>query len=69
MFETIFFTYGLLASFVLSGAERNRKLQRANPPMLEHCGYVLLGCSAGLSVMLFGLAGWQALAASNFTGY
>jgi hypothetical protein len=69
MFEAIFFTYGLLTSFVLSGAARNRKLQRANPPMLEYCGYVLFGCSAALSAMLFGLAGWHMLKAAGFLGF
>ncbi len=68
MFETIFFTYGLLTSVVLSGAARNRKLQRANPPMLEYCGHVLFGCSAALSVMLFGLAGWHLLKGAGFLG-
>jgi hypothetical protein len=65
MFEAIFFTYGLLASFVLSGATRNRKLKRANPPLLEYCGHVLFGCSAALSVMLFGLAAWHLLTAGS----
>lgn len=53
MFGAIAFAYGLLTSFVLSGAARNRKLQRHNPPMLEYVGYVCLGCSAAFSVLLF----------------
>jgi len=53
MFGAIAFAYGLLTSFVLSGATRNRKLQRPNPPMLVSVGYVCLGCSAGLSALLF----------------
>jgi hypothetical protein len=53
MFGAIAFAYGLLTSFVLSGASRNQKLQRPNPPMLVHVGYVCLGCSAGLSALLF----------------
>ena len=69
MFETIFFTYGLLTSVVLSGATRNRKLQRPNPPMLEYCGYILFGCSAALSVLLLGLAAWRMLKASGFLGF
>lgn len=66
MFEAIFFTYGLLASFVLSGASRNRKLKRANPVALEYFGHVLFGCSAGLSLMMFALAAWRALHHSGF---
>ena len=69
MFETIFFTYGLLTSVVLSSAARNRKLQRANPPMLEYIGHILFGCSAALAVMLFGLAGWRLLEAGGFLGF
>lgn len=69
MFEAIFFTYGLLTSVVLSGAARNRKLQRANPPMLEYVGYVLFGCSAALSAMLFALAGWRLLGAGGWLGF
>lgn len=56
MFEVIFFTYGLLTSFVLSGATRNYKLQRPNPRTLEYFGYGLMGCSAALSLMLFARA-------------
>jgi hypothetical protein len=59
MFGAIAFAYGLLTSFVLSGAARNRKLQRRNPPMLEYVGYVCFGCSTGLSVLLFARVGYR----------
>lgn len=59
MFGAIVFTYGLLTSFVLSGASRNRKLQRANPPMLTYVGYVCFGFSIGLSVLMTLLAAWK----------
>jgi len=59
MFGAIVFTYGLLTSFVLSGASRNRKLQRPNPPMLVHIGYVCFGFSIGLSVLMTLLALWR----------
>ena len=52
MFGAIVFTYGMLASFVLSGATRNRKLRRPNPPILAYVGYVLCGLSGGLSLLL-----------------
>ncbi len=56
MFSAIMFTYGLLTSFVLSGASRNNRLQRPHPPMLRNIGYVLCGCSAGLSVLMLARA-------------
>lgn len=59
MVGAVVFTYGLLTSFVLSGASRNRKLQRPNPAILNHVGYVLFGMSAGGSVLLTGYAAWQ----------
>lgn len=52
MLGAIVFTYGMLASFVLSGASRNRKLRRPNPPILAYVGYVLCGLSGGLALML-----------------
>ncbi|SEN37673.1 hypothetical protein SAMN05192583_2653 [Sphingomonas gellani] len=56
------FTYGLLTSFVLSGASHNRRLQRPNPMMLERVGYVLFGMSASASVLLMGKAAVMAIA-------
>ncbi|HEX8484564.1 hypothetical protein [Sphingomonas sp.] len=53
MLGAIVFTYGMLASFVLSGASRNRRMKRPNPPILAYVGYVLCGLSGGLAVMLF----------------
>ena len=52
MFSAIVFTYGMLASFVLSGATRNRKLQRPDPPILTYVGYVLCGLSGALALLL-----------------
>jgi len=57
MFGAMAFAYGLLTSFVLSGASRNRKLQRANPPLLMYVGHACFGCSAALSALLFFHAG------------
>jgi hypothetical protein len=62
MFGAIVFTYGLLTSFVLSGASRNRKLHRPNPPMLTYIGYVCLGFSIGLSTLMTLLAMWKLIA-------
>lgn len=46
------FVYGLLISFVLSGASRNARLRRPNPPVMQYAGYVLCGLSGGVSVLL-----------------
>jgi len=59
MFETIVFTYGLLASFVLTSTTRNHRLQRPNPPILAYAGYVLCGVSGGLSVLLLLWVAWH----------
>ncbi len=56
MFEFAALTYGLLASIVLSAAQRNRKLARPHPPMLTYIGYLLCGLSAGLALALTALA-------------
>jgi len=47
MFEVAALTYGMLASFVLSSASRNRKAQRPNPRIVEICGWLLIGISIG----------------------
>lgn len=50
------FVYGLLMSFVLSGASMNKKKARPNPRILEYVGYVLCGVSGGVSLLLFASA-------------
>jgi hypothetical protein len=47
------FVYGLLMSFIFSGASRNAKLRRPNPPVMQYLGYVLCGLTAGASITLF----------------
>lgn len=51
------FAYGMLMSFILSGASRNVKLRRPHPPLMIHVGYLLCGISAGVAI----LAGYTAL--------
>ena len=63
MLQIAIFAYGLLTSFVLSGAARNRKLARPNPPILDYFGYVLMGASGAASVLLFGYAAYGAFIA------
>lgn len=52
MMEFAALTYGLLASVILSAAQRNRKLARPHPPLLLYMGYLLCGLSAGLALAL-----------------
>lgn len=61
MLEAVVFTYGMLASFVLSGATRNAKARRANPRMLQYVGYVLMSFSAALGILLLGYAAMMSL--------
>ncbi|QKS00072.1 hypothetical protein F9288_10865 [Sphingomonas sp. CL5.1] len=56
MVGPIVFTYGLLMSFVLTGASRNARLRRPNPPIMQYTGYVLCGLTGALSLMLFAVA-------------
>lgn len=58
MLEVAALTYGMLLSFVLTGASRNRKLQRPNPAVLNHIGYVLFGMTCAVSAMLTVYALW-----------
>jgi hypothetical protein len=52
MVEFAALTYGLLASIILSAAQRNRKLARPHPPLLLYTGYLLCGLSGGLALAL-----------------
>ena len=53
MFESIAFTFGLLTSFVLSGASLNNRLKRPHQPILLYIGYLCCGVCAALSAALF----------------
>jgi hypothetical protein len=48
-------TYGVLASFVLSGAERNKREGRPNPPMVEYTAFGLCAVSTAAAI---GLPAW-----------
>jgi hypothetical protein len=56
MLEFAVFTYGLLASFIWTSAERNRRAARPHPPILRHLGYLVVGISAGAAVVLSAIA-------------
>ncbi|MGT2516206.1 hypothetical protein ACVOMT_20190 (plasmid) [Sphingomonas panni] len=59
MVETAVFTYGLLASFVLSAASHNQRAQRPNPAIMNYIGYVLFGMSVTAAVLLTGYVVWE----------
>ena len=61
MIEFAAITYGVVASFVLSSAGRNRAASKAHPPILRHVGYMLCGMSAGTCAILTGIAAGQLL--------
>lgn len=52
MFEFAALSYGLLASVILSAAQRNRKLAQPHPPLLLYMGYLMCGVSAGIAIAL-----------------
>ncbi len=52
MFEFAALTYGVIASIILSVAQRNRKMARPHPPLLLYTGYLLCGVSGGVAVIL-----------------
>ncbi|WP_088189900.1 hypothetical protein [Sphingobium sp. Z007] len=56
MVEFAALTYGLLASVILSAAQRNRRRGRAHPPLLLYIGYLLCGLSGGLALALMYIA-------------
>lgn len=52
MLQFAILVYGLLLSFVLTSASRNRREGKAHAPMLVYVGYLLCGLSAGAAVGL-----------------
>ena len=62
MMEFAALTYGLLASVILSAAQRNHRMKQPHPPMLLYTGYLLCGVSAGIAVVL------SYIALSQFAG-
>jgi len=61
MFEIAAFTYGLLASFIMSSASANRRHSRPHAPLLVMAGWCLMAMSFTLAALLGGLAIWDAL--------
>ena len=65
MFGVVAFTYGLLTSFILSGASRNKRLRRPNPPIMDYAAFALCAVSAASAVLLLIRAGAMALGLSQ----
>jgi hypothetical protein len=61
MFEFAALTYGLIASFVMASASRNRREQRAHSPLLIGFGWMLMAFSLTIGVGLLAYCGYHAL--------
>ena len=53
------FAYGLLMSFVFSGASYNRRVGRADPAIMTWTGYALVGVTMGISALLLFMAAFD----------
>lgn len=61
MFELVAVTYGVIASFVMASAARNRRHARINPPILTLFGWMLMAFSGTVGLGLLGIAGYSVL--------
>lgn len=61
MLEAVAFTYTLLASFILSSTERNRRQARPNAHCLEFFARLLMALSLTSAVLFGGFATYQRL--------
>lgn len=61
MYGVVAFAYGLLTSFILAGASRNKRLRRPNPPIMDYAAFVLCAISAASAVLLLIHAGATAV--------
>ena len=61
MFEFAALTYGLITSFVMASASRNRRAARSHPKVLVMFGYGLMSFSLSVGVGLFGYAGYSVM--------
>ncbi len=61
MFEFAALTYGMIATFVVASASRNRREARTHPPLLVAFGWLLMAFSLTLGLGLLGYAGYGML--------
>jgi membrane glycosyltransferase len=62
MLEIAALTYGALATFVMASVNRNRREERANPPILTMFGLLIMAFSLAMSAILIGYVGYEHLA-------
>ena len=62
MLEIAALTYGALATFVMASINRNRREERANPPILTVFGLLLMAFSIAMSTILITYVGYEHLA-------
>ncbi len=60
MLSVVALFYGVLASFVVSSATRNKKQAVENPMILTLFGWALMSFSAATGALLLGYAGLKA---------
>jgi len=65
MFEFAALTYGVIVSFVMASASRNRREARTNPPILYAFAWTLMTFSATTGVGLLSYCGYHALTGSS----
>ncbi|WP_174273431.1 hypothetical protein [Sphingomonas bacterium] len=65
MLEFATLTYGMLASFVVASASRNRREARTDPLILTVFAWVLLSFSGATGAMLLGYAALRAAGAAG----
>lgn len=65
MIEFAALTYGLIASFVMASANRNRREARGHPRKLVLFGWVLMSFSLSMAVGLFALVGYGTITGSQ----
>ena len=61
MLEVAALFYGVIASFIMASAARNRREARGNPRIIILFGWFMLALSAAMGALLLGAAGWQLL--------
>jgi hypothetical protein len=61
MFEFAALTYGVLTSFVMASASRNRRERRGHSPLLILFGLGLMGLSGAMAALLLTYSAYQIL--------
>ena len=67
MFEFAALTYGVIASFVMASATRNRREAKTDPPLLHAFGWTLMTFSGLTGLGLLGYCGYHAFTGAPLT--